>query len=132
MTPNPKQAMHQIADQLRFTLDDSGVERLKRLIASEDDWDGQGAKALSLTALVDFQSFLKQVQLEVKTLGLFLGFDGALIVSSQAPNGSGVDLAFLDGFVEYCSSAHEHTYCVHDPALLLLFEQPSGVGNTNN
>lgn len=120
MNPNPKAAMMHQADQLPPLLGEKPMQRLHRLIATEDDWDGQGAKALSATALDTFCGFIRQVRPDPDDLGLFLGFAGELIVSCHDHHGAQVDLVFGDQLVEYCSAQHEGTHAVDDPALLTL------------
>ena len=115
--------MMQQADQLSPLLGEKPMQRLKLLIASEDDWDSQGSKALSATALGLFCSFIRQVQPNPNDLGLFLGFAGELIVSCHDNLGASVDLAFGDELVEYCTTQYEGTYSADDPAVLTLLSQ---------
>jgi hypothetical protein len=130
MSPNPKAAMMHQADQLPPLLGEKPMQRLQRLIATEDDWDGQGAKALSAIALDTFCGFIRQVCPDPDDLGLFLGFDGALIVSCHDHHGAQVDLVFGDGLVEYCSARHEGTHAADDPELLTLLRQaPCEIAN---
>jgi len=123
MSPTPKTAMMHQADQLPPLLGETPMLRLQRLIASEDDWDGQGAKALNATALDTFCGFVRQVRPDPDDLGLFLGFEGELIVSCHDHHGAQVDLVFRDRLVEYCSAQHEGIYAADDPALLPLLRQ---------
>jgi hypothetical protein len=123
MSPNPKTTLLHQAEQLRPLLGELPVQRLVRLIASEDDWDGQGARALSASAFALFCTFTQQVRFDPTDLGLFLGFQGELIVSCHDQGGAPVDMVFGDRLVEYCSAKLEQTYAADDPALLHLLGQ---------
>jgi hypothetical protein len=95
-------------------LDERCITRLSRLVRSEDDWDGEGSRAMSVAALANFSAFIERgVPLNNKP-SLFLGSDGEIVASWQLDNGSTLDMAFGEQQIELATDEHDEIFAVDD------------------
>lgn len=80
--------------QFENLLGDRVVERLIELSSFEDGWDNDGAKKMSLDSLTSFLTFAKNYPLDASDLGIFLGFEGEILINWHIKDGSLIDLDF--------------------------------------
>lgn len=94
--------------------------RLCRLAQSADDWDGEGARAMSITALSHFVSFLSREPKVGKDMDLFLGFYGEIVASWILADGSTLDISFGDNQIELATDQHDEIFAAGDNRIYKL------------
>lgn len=99
---------------LSLKLDERCITRLSRLARSEDDWDGEGALAMSIAAIANFSNFIDRGFSLNNTPSLFLGSDGEIVASWQLSNGSTLDMVFGDQQIELATDEHDEIFAVDD------------------
>jgi len=104
-------------------LDAKSAERLLRLSRSENNWDGEGGKALSALALFNFYNFLCQSKEAPRSLRLFLGADGELVTSWDLKDGSTIDMSFGDHQIELATDLYDEIFPVGDARLFQLISE---------
>lgn len=86
------------------------VERLKRLIQSKDNWDGEDAKACSTQSLDSMKKFLEKTNSEkCRNLALFLDYEGGILIDwffDKNGKDESIVIRFLDNDVFYFESTH--------------------------
>lgn len=86
------------------------VERLKRLIQSKDNWDGEDAKACSTQSLDSMKKFLEKTNSKkCPNLALFLDYEGGILIDwffDKNGKDESIVIRFLDNDVFYFESIH--------------------------
>ncbi|KTC13865.1 hypothetical protein [Pseudomonas sp. ICMP 10191] len=95
-------------------LDERCITRLSRLVRSEDDWDGEGARAMSVAAIANFSAFIERGLSLNNKPSLFLGSDGEIVASWQLDNGSTLDMVFGDQQIELATDEHDEIFALGD------------------
>ncbi|WP_153014137.1 hypothetical protein [Pseudomonas sp. EpS/L25] len=67
-------------------LDQHSADRLVMLIGCQENWDGQGAKALSLASLRKCAEFITAYNLKDKGVGVFMDDEGNLVLNWPISN----------------------------------------------
>ncbi|WP_216891726.1 hypothetical protein [Pseudomonas putida] len=98
----------------RETLSARANARLSRLAQSSENWDGEGARAMSITALSHFVGFLSRGPKVSKEMDLFLGFYGEIVASWILPDGSTLDISFGDTHIELATDQHDEVFTSDD------------------
>lgn len=94
--------------------------RLCRLAQSSENWDGEGARAMSITALSHFVGFLARGPKVSKELDLFLGFYGEIVASWTLADGSTLDISFGDTHIELATDQHDEVFAPDDTRIYKL------------
>ena len=81
---------------LRFG--DNAARRLGMLFSCKSGWDGRQAQALQLSSVRTALSFLAKFDLRGEEVGVFLSFDGLLVLNWPVEAGI-FEVTFGDGFV---------------------------------
>ncbi|OZY32556.1 hypothetical protein [Pseudomonas lundensis] len=101
-------------------LSNVSVSRLSRLARSEDNWDGEGAKAMSLSSLINFVGFLEKNDNVPPQINIFLGFYGEIVTSWELKDGSTLDMSFGDHQIELATDEHDEAFTIGDDGLYRL------------
>lgn len=104
-------------------LDSKAVLRLSRLAQSPDNWDGEGAKAMSISSLANFTSFLEKFDKAPRNLELFLGFYGEIVTSWLLPDGSTLDMSFGEHEIELATDQYDEVFTTSDTRLYSLLAE---------
>jgi hypothetical protein len=107
----------------RQTLSDKAFNRLSRLVRSEDNWDGEGAKAMSLSSLANFTGFFDKTRLTPSDLSIFLNFYGEILTTWSLKDGSSIDMAFGEHHVEMVTDDYEQVFAIGDDNLFRLIAE---------
>jgi len=91
-------------------LPDHAVARIQRLTRSEDDWDGKGAKAMTLPSLANFTNFFLESSKSPKDIGIFLNYRGEVLANWSLGDGSTIDIAFGDNYIEVVTDEYEQEF----------------------
>ncbi|MBC3450858.1 hypothetical protein HU745_07300 [Pseudomonas mosselii] len=94
--------------------------RLCRLAQSSENWDGEGARAMSISALSHFVGFLSRKPKVAKEVDIFLGFYGEIVASWILADGSTLDISFGDKQIELATDQHDEVFSVGDTRLFKL------------
>lgn len=108
---------------LRNTLSEKASARVERLAQSPDDWDGQGGKAMTLGALINFADFSRQIDINRNDLGIYLNYEGKILASWLLDNGTTIDLAFGDSQVEIVTDDYEMTFAASDKEMFRFIKE---------
>lgn len=104
----------------RESLSTRANTRLCRLAQSYENWDGEGARAMSITALSHFVGFLSRKPKVSKEMDLFLGFYGEIVASWALPDGSTLDISFGDIHIELATDQHDEVFAADDTRIYKL------------
>lgn len=104
-------------------LSNVSAARLSRLARSEDNWDGEGAKAMSLSSLINFVSFLEKSEIVPSKIDIFLGFYGEIVTSWALKDGSTLDMSFGDNQIELATDEHDEVFSIDDSGLYRLIAE---------
>lgn len=91
--------------------------RLQELVDVEAGWDGNGAESMSIESLSAMETFFQRAGRFSDDIGLFLGYDGEILINWTDPNGAVIDMAFVEGHAEICTQTVEARYAIDDPEL---------------
>lgn len=109
---------------LRTTLSEKGFARIERLSKSLENWDGEGAKAMSLGALANFANFSRHININRKDLAIYLDPDGKILISWLLKNDSTIDIAIGESKIEVLTDDFEKTFAISDrDAISFIKEQ---------
>ncbi|KII32202.1 hypothetical protein NL64_13230 [Pseudomonas fluorescens] len=104
-------------------LSNPSVARLSRLARSLDNWDGEGSKAMSLSSLINFVSFLEKNREVPSDIHIFLGFYGEIVTSWGLKDGSTLDMSFGDHQIELATDEHDEVFAIGDNGLYRLIAE---------
>lgn len=104
-------------------LSNPSVARLSRLARSADNWDGEGAKAMSLSSLINFVGFLEKNDKVPSEINVFLGFYGEIVTSWELKDGSTLDMSFGDHQIELATDEHDEVFTIGDKGLYRLIAE---------
>lgn len=104
-------------------LDQRSSARLMKLSRSFDNWDGEGAKAMTLSALANFVGFLEKSQNAPAAINIFLGFYGEIVTSWKLKDGSTLDMSFGEHQIELATDEHDEIFAIGDPDLYRLIAE---------
>lgn len=104
-------------------LSERSTARLSRLAQSVDNWDGEGAKPMSLSSLANFVGFLEKSKEAPMDINIFLGFDGEIVTSWKLEDGSTLDMSFGDRQIELATDEHDEVFHIGDPRLYSLIAE---------
>jgi hypothetical protein len=83
-------------------------ERLNFLSDVKYGWDGDNAKPMSLVSLMELKRFFEKFGDFSKEIGVFLGYDGEIIINWLSEEAGLVDVSFLNGYVSVVSDDDEY------------------------
>lgn len=98
-------------------------DRLSELVKVEHNWDDDGAKQMSISSLSLFHKIVLKSEISPKDLGIFLGFDGEILINWHMHDGQLIDIAFRDEQIEIYTDHDEETYSPHDQDLYAFIER---------
>lgn len=104
-------------------LGSAAYDRLSELVRVEHDWDNDGAKAMSISSLSLFHTFALKSGIAPADLGIFLGFEGEILINWHMNDGKLIDIAFRDGVIEIYTDEFEEAYGASDAQLYAFIEQ---------
>lgn len=104
-------------------LGSAAYDRLSELVKVEHDWDDDGAKAMAVSSLSLFHTFALKSAITPSDLGIFLGFEGEILINWHMKDGKLIDIAFRDGMVEIYTDDSEEVYSASDDQLYDFIEQ---------
>jgi len=104
-------------------LTNSSVARLSKLAQSLDNWDGEGAKAMSLSSLINFVGFLEKNSEVPPDIHIFLGFYGEIVTSWELEDGSTLDMSFGDHHIELATDEYDEVFVIGDNGLYRLIAE---------
>lgn len=107
----------------RESLSDRANARLCRLAKSPENWDGEGARAMSISAVANFVAFFVRGPQVSKEMDIFLGFCGEIITSWILADGSTLDMSFGDSHIELATDQHDEVFSVDDDRLYQLIHE---------
>lgn len=104
-------------------LGESAFDRLTELVKVEHDWDDDGAKQMSISSLSLFHKFSRRSEIAPCDLGVFLGFEGEILINWHMHDGKLIDIAFRDDQIEIYTDDGEDFYSPDDSALYEYIER---------
>jgi hypothetical protein len=104
-------------ESIANALSEGASARLHELVAVEAGWDGGDAEPMSIESLATMETFFKKTGRFADDTGLFLGYDGEILINWTDSSGAMIDMAFLDGFAEIFTDSDEARYSIEDPEL---------------
>ncbi|MBD9566533.1 hypothetical protein [Pseudomonas sp. PDM09] len=107
----------------RQNLSENSFARLSRLVRSEDNWDGEGAKAMSLSALVNFTGFFERTHLKPSDLSIFLNYYGEILTTWSLKDGASIDMSFGEHQIELVTDEYECIFASGDEDLFKLIAE---------
>ncbi|WMJ01196.1 hypothetical protein RBU55_06485 [Pseudomonas chlororaphis subsp. aurantiaca] len=118
-------SISEIINDLSQLLGQGVKSRLEELASFDDDWDDDGAKKLSRESLISFLEFARKFELEPDDLGIFLGFDGEVLINWHSKDRTLIDIAFRGGKVEVYTDEFEEVFCLSNVRLYRTLQAAS-------
>jgi len=104
-------------------LSQRSAARLLRLSRSVDNWDGEGAKQMTISALANFVGFLEKSPNVPSAIDIFLGFYGEIVTSWKLHDGSTLDMSFGEHQIELATDEHDEIFPIGDSDLYRLIAE---------
>lgn len=89
-------------------------KRLNSLSKVENGWDGEDAKSMSLVSLNNLKLFFSSLRKIPESIGVFLGYDGEIIINWPIGNNKLVDVYFHNDIINVVVDDMEYDFKVNE------------------